>query len=398
MNILFVTRMLPHPEFRGSGGQDLFHYIESLSQKHEVSLIAFVESENSETISLMQRICKQVIIVPFSPDKLSARLWRAGWRVMFSKVYGRNVSLAYASALRAAATDNHYDAVVIEGTMALYAWLLPKEKRILDEIDIYTRVAYQEYKSTRNVFRRLISWLEWKRTSAIELRAVRRVEGVIVRSKNDCDWLKYKMPANELAIVSPWFEGLSELMTIEPVRPEGNKILFMGALKNPKNRDAVLFFVKQVYPRIKSALPDALFLIVGDAPTRVIRDLGDDSSIIVTGEVRSLKPYYEQCAVNVVPLLIGGGIIVKSLNGMAAGRPTVSTPQGASGIDAQPNKDLLVVSAEPQYFADEVVRVLTDDELWISLAEQGKDYVRRQYNWSDTVDELEGIITRAAGL
>jgi glycosyltransferase involved in cell wall biosynthesis len=397
MNILFVTSMLPHPNFRGSGGQDLAHYIEALSRKHEVSLIAFVRTGQSEAVDHMQSVCKQVVAVPYDTDSFLQRLWRAGWRVLLPKVYGRNVSIRLAAALRGLVSENQFHVVVIEGTMALYAWILPQEKRIIDEIDVYSRVAHQEYKSKRHLFRRLLAWFEWKRTKAAELMALRSCDGVIVRSKDDRNWLEKKRIDSEIAVISPWFEGLSEMLSIEAKRPDGNKILFMGAMKNPKNKAAVLFFAKEIFPWIKGAISDAIFLVVGDAPSQIVRDLGDDSGIIVTGEVGSLKPYYEQCAVNVVPLLIGGGIIVKTLNGMAAGRPTIATPQGLSGISAQPGRELLVVPADPVKIAEAVIRVLTDDELWLSLAEHGKQFVRRQYNWSETVAELESYCLRVAG-
>lgn len=396
MNILFVTRLLPHPIFRTSGAQDQVHYIEALSKKHDVSLIAFVTSEQSKAVRYMKSVCKQVVAVPYDPDDLFSRLRRAVWRVLFPKVYGRNVSLSYARALRTLTTDPKYHVVVIEGTMALYAWMLPRERRIIDEIDIYSRVAFQEYRIKRNTLQRQIAWLEWKRTRLFEFMTIQRCDGVLVRSKNERDWLVHRISGKEIAVISPWFEGLSELLPIESKRPEGNKILFMGALENPKNASAVLFFINEVFPLVKSAIPDAIFLIVGDAPSKVIRDLGDDSSIIVTGEVPSLKPYYEQCAVNVVPLFIGGGIIVKTLNGMAAGRPTVSTPQGISGIEAQPDRDLLVVPVDPVKFAEAVIRILTNDELWLSLAVHGKQFVRSQYNWSETVAELEIYLSRVS--
>ena len=58
------------------------------------------------------------------------------------------------------------------------------------------------------------------------------------------------------------------------------------------------------------------------------------------------------CAINVVPLFTGGGVIVKTLNGMASGRPTVVTAVGNSGTGARSGIDLLVVSDDPKKFAE----------------------------------------------
>jgi glycosyltransferase involved in cell wall biosynthesis len=305
--------------------------------------------------------------------------------------------MTYARALRALAAEQNYDVFVVEGTMALYSWLLRGDKLVIDEIDIYSRVAFQEYRLESNAIRRLFAWFEWKRTRMFEFMALRKSAGVMVRSRSDRDWLVHQSGGIEISVISPWFEGLSELLSIEPRRPDGSKILFMGALKNPKNSAAVQFFVSKIFPLIKNAVPGAIFFVVGDAPPPVIREFGHDSSIIVTGEVESLKRYYEQAAVVVVPLLVGGGIIVKTLNGMAAGRPTVSTAPGVSGIDARPDQDLIVVPTDPIMFADAVIRILTDNELWSSLAKQGKDFVSERFQWSEAMVELERFLVQAAG-
>ena len=92
----------------GEGLEDLVHYIEALSVKHEVTLIAFVRTGQFEAIEHLQNVCKQVVAVPYDPDSLLQRLWRAGWRVLLPRVYGRNVSIRFAAALRGLVSENQF--------------------------------------------------------------------------------------------------------------------------------------------------------------------------------------------------------------------------------------------------------------------------------------------------
>jgi glycosyltransferase involved in cell wall biosynthesis len=96
----------------------------------------------------------------------------------------------------------------------------------------------------------------------------------------------------------------------------------------------------------------------------------------------------------VAPLLTGGGIIVKTLNGMAAARPTVATPLGNGGTGAQPGHDLLVAPAQPRPFAAAVVDVLTDQTLWQTLADNGRAFVRAHYDWPTNISRLEQFMAQ----
>jgi glycosyltransferase involved in cell wall biosynthesis len=159
----------------------------------------------------------------------------------------------------------------------------------------------------------------------------------------------------------------------------------------PANVEAVLYFTREILPLIRQHIPDAKFYIVGSAPTSSVRRLNSEEGVVVTGEVEDLTPYYDRCAVNVVPLLRGGGIIVKTLNGMAAGRPTVATRAGNSGTGAQAGRDLLVGDS-PESFSHAVVDLLSDQRLWQEIAENGKRYVVTNYHWEETVRELEEFL------
>jgi len=395
MRILFVCRFLPHPGAHDAAGQGAYHYIASLAERHDVSLIAFATRGQEAAVAAMRALCEEVVAVPYSPHGLLPRLWRLGWRVLLTRVYGRNVSLRYRRALSLLLDRACFDIAIFDGMMARYGCLIRGPRRILDEIDVYAMLAYQKYRNRRHGPARLWDRWDWLRTLSLELHTAASYDGILVRSEKDRAFLAGLLPECPIFVLPPWFEGLDSLREIEPLRPEGNRLLYVGAMAHPENIEAVIYFVHEVLPLVRRRVPSAELYIVGGAPAPAVRRLVAGGGVVVSGAVEELRPYYERCAVNVVPLLRGGGVIVKTLNGLAAARPTVATVAGVSGIGAQPGRDL-VVANDAAAFAEAVVALLLDRRLWRRVAVSGRRYILDNYRWEGAVRALEEALWEVA--
>jgi glycosyltransferase involved in cell wall biosynthesis len=79
---------------------------------------------------------------------------------------------------------------------------------------------------------------------------------------------------------------------------------------------------------------------------------------------------------------------------MAMGVPVVATPQAAKGIQAIPQKHLLV-GDDAESFADQVVHVLENPTLQKRLSEAGRKRVEETHAWSVSMQILDGILQNA---
>ncbi len=394
MNILFVCRFLPHDRARDSGRLDTYRYIEGLSRYHSVSLISYVAPEEESYVSALTPVCDSVVSVEYHENRLLDRLIRLGYRQLMSRVYGRVFSFKYKNALQKLMRENRFDVVVLDGMMGLYGRWVGDAKIILDEVDIFSHMAYQEYLQQPSGRLRWHRWQDWLHTTHKENLFVRQADGVWVRSEKDKMIIQDLNPAKSVHVIQPWFEGLDTLKELKVERPAGNKILFMGAMNLPSNIQAATFFAQQVLPKVQAAIPDAQFYIVGSRPAQQITDLAaENPAVIVTGEVDDLTPYYEQCAVCVVPLFVGGGIIVKTLNALAAGRPVIATHLGNSGTGAIAGRDILVADADPDAFAQPVIDLLQDLEQWSSVANNGRNHIQNNFNWDQAIERLNQFVS-----
>jgi glycosyltransferase involved in cell wall biosynthesis len=97
----------------------------------------------------------------------------------------------------------------------------------------------------------------------------------------------------------------------------------------------------------------------------------------------------------VAPILIGGGIIVKVLDAMAAGVPVVTTTFGNEGIRAETGVDLFVADT-PEDFASKVIMLLEEDGLRRRVGENGRAFVAKRFGKDRILEEFEADLVRIA--
>ena len=147
-------------------------------------------------------------------------------------------------------------------------------------------------------------------------------------------------------------------------------------------------------------MPQARFTIAGKNPPPEVQALAATSSplaqhIEVTGFVPDPQFLLATSRVFVVPLLAGGGMRVKILDGWQWGLPIVSTTIGAEGIQSEPGQNILLAD-EPEAFAAAVVRILQDDALACRLRENGRSWVESHYNWREVYQRVDELYYRLA--
>jgi glycosyltransferase involved in cell wall biosynthesis len=188
--------------------------------------------------------------------------------------------------------------------------------------------------------------------------------------------------------------GNDDLLCEPPVKNNhGHNLLFIGTMTWEANRNAMQWFVKYVYPKIKEKLPDVSLTIAGkyDKPflSRVI-----DSSIQILGFVPSLEDVYNNAQVFICPLRFGSGTKLKVLDAMYKGLPVVTTSIGAENINLIDGENSFIAD-DADYFSDKVVRLLGDSVLWEKFSRNSRDLASMQYRRENEYERLDSIINHA---
>jgi polysaccharide biosynthesis protein PslH len=178
-------------------------------------------------------------------------------------------------------------------------------------------------------------------------------------------------------------------------RSEELSLVFVGVMAYPPNHDAVMFFVREIFPSVLARCPDAHLHLVGARPPADIRELAKNPAITVTGFVADPHEYVAKAKAVVVPLRFGAGMSCKTLEAMAQGKPLVSTACGARGIDAVDGEHLLRADA-PEAFADRTAQLLIDPDLRRRIGAAAEALVLRQYNQTVLARYIDEVLAAAA--
>jgi glycosyltransferase involved in cell wall biosynthesis len=172
--------------------------------------------------------------------------------------------------------------------------------------------------------------------------------------------------------------------------PEPLRLVTTGDYGWPPTADGLKYLVNDIYPKIRQEIPDAKLSIVGNHPPESVTGMSNGNGIEVLGRVEDVRPEILRSSVFVVPTRIGSGIRLKILEAMALRRPVVSTSVGCEGIEAIPEKDILVAD-DPDTFAASVVRLLRDQTGATDMVDSAEALIHRRYAWSTLATEFDRL-------
>lgn len=175
------------------------------------------------------------------------------------------------------------------------------------------------------------------------------------------------------------------------------RLLFHGALGYAPNIAAARFLATDVLPRVQRTFPDVGLDLVGRSPSPEVERLTALQGVHVSGEVESLLPWMAAASVYVCPMISGTGIKNKLLEAFSHGVPSVATPLALQGIDAVPERDVLLGSSGAE-LATQIVRVLKDPGRAAQLGESGRALVVNNYTWAAVGRAYESVYESAIAM
>ena len=237
-------------------------------------------------------------------------------------------------------------------------------------------------RSSNNPLIKIAASLEGLRTRAYETNACRKFDQVLSISPLDSDTLQALDTSLPILHQRPGVD-LDEYQYLdEPAGPP--TILFTGTMSYYPNIDGVQEYLLKVWPMIRQAVPNAECYIAGNNPPASIKNYDGKEGLHVTGRVPRVQDYLEKAWVYTVPLRIGGGIRLKILEAMAAGRAIVSTSVGCEGLDGQ-NDVHLLIEDDPGKFASAIIELLQNTGKRNTLRSNARQLVESVYDWDKVI-------------
>ena len=387
MRILFLSQVLPYPLDAGPKMRS-YYVLRHLAQEHKVTLLTFIrDTDRPQDIAHLSEFCQTVHPVPIHRSlyhdlKFFAQSWFSGQPFLIA----RDQHPAMNDKIRELMQSGTFDVVHADqlwmAQYALVAEQVPvsaRPKLILDQHNAVYLIPQRLADGESNPVKRLFLAREGRLLADFEVKVCERFDDVVWVTGED------RQAVAALAEAGPLAQHHSTIIPIcadptvtQPVEraPNARRITFLGGLHWPPNAQGVIWFAENVFPQIRTEIPDALLTVIGKNPPAGLSGEG----IELTGYVADPIPYLSETAVFIVPLHAGGGMRVKILDAWSWGLPIVSTTIGAEGIDIEPDADILIADSVPA-FADAVVRIFRDPALARQLSLNGRQTVLDKYNW-----------------
>jgi glycosyltransferase involved in cell wall biosynthesis len=229
----------------------------------------------------------------------------------------------------------------------------------------------------------------WRR---YERRVYEAAGAVVVFSEEDADRIAPRAPADRVRRITPGIaRSASEPADAEAGVPAGGSrsVLFVGGFVHPPNVEAALRLGRVIFPAVRARVPDAGLEIVGADPPAEVRALVREG-VAVTGRVSDVRPHLGRAAVVVAPLSLGGGVRVKVLDALAAGKAVVATPRALAGIDLTPGEHALVGESDAE-LADAIVELLEDPGRAVRIGESARAWATEELSWEHSLSEYERL-------
>ena len=380
MRVLLLTQVLPYPPDSGPKVR-AWTLLKCIGTQHEVTLVSFVRGDQSGDARRLEPYCRVVHTVPIHRGTWSD-LWALARSLVMRQPFlmVRDDQPAMRQLVKRVTAQTHFDiAHADQLNMAQYAADVSGARKILDAHNALALLCRQLSDTMPSGARRALLRRDARLLRRYEARVATAFDAVLTVTEEDRLIFEQATGSCAHLTVVPIAVDTAEVLPV-PRDPDATRITHLGTMYWPPNVDAVLWFTRQVYPRLRAQYPTLGLDIIGARPPREIRALtGNDPSIRVTGYVEDPTPYLRRSAVMVVPLRVGSGMRVKILNGLAQELPMVSTTVGCSGIAVEAGRHLLIADT-PEDFAAATLRVLKDRSLADALGRNGRRLVQTHYD------------------
>jgi len=228
-----------------------------------------------------------------------------------------------------------------------------------------------------NLIKRVYLAIQAKRVKRFEVAQFSNVDGVTTVTQHDLSVVEMHHPITKMRAI-PF--GIEIKPKPNRVKYNTEAISFIGALDWMPNQEAMLWFIRSVWPLLQHNYPSLQFHIAGrNAPMHLKSLIEQQPGVIFHGEVNDSTEFLNQFSIIIVPLFAGSGIRVKIIEAMDHGLVVIASAKAVEGIPAISGQHLLIANT-PEDFLNEITRVFGDTSLMDKLSANAMAFVRENFD------------------
>ncbi|MGE0635971.1 MAG: glycosyltransferase family 4 protein [Bacteroidia bacterium] len=246
---------------------------------------------------------------------------------------------------------------------------------------IWQRMASQTSNPLKKWYLRFLA----KRLKEYEMNVLNNFDGIAAITADD---KKYLLENNVLtkSDVFPLGIDSAQYNPAQMRDVEFPSLFHLGSMDWMPNEEAIKWFLEKVWMDIHAAFPTLKLYLAGRNMPEWLHTL-QLPNVIITGEVANAHDFMRQKAMMIVPLLSGGGMRVKIIEGMVLGKVIVSTTIGAEGIEVKDSSTILIANTAEE-FVQQIGKCINDSDFYNRISVNARKFALANYDYKEVADKL----------
>lgn len=393
-DLLFLVHRIPYPPNKGDKIRS-FHILKQLARSYRIHLGAFIDSPDDwRYVDEVSKLCGETCFTRLNP--FAARL-----RSLKGLFHGQPLTLPYYFdrrmqdwVERVVAETGVSRVFIFSSAMAQYVRgsLAESMQSVIDFVDVDSD-KWSQYSRKKSW---PMSWIyrrEAQTLLAYDREVAAEADASTFVSAAECELFTHLAPETrqrvcciengvDVSYFTPEFQYENPYSGLDKV------LVFVGAMDYWANVDAVTWFARGIFPRIREQIPAACFYIVGSQPDEAVRRLGNLAGVTVTGAVQDIRPYLAHSSMSVATMRIARGVQNKVLEAMAMAKPVLATTAATQGLVCEPGSGLMV-SDEAAELASLAVGFLGATPV---SGNRLRQMVCNRYSWENNLAGIERLL------
>jgi len=373
LRVLQICFRVPYPPDDG-GAIAMYGITRNLSLKgHEVTVLAVNTPKHFQQVDVLGGIAR--LIPVFIDTTINRKKALLNLFKPIPYIAERFISDDFEKQLEMLLREEQFDVVHFEGTYV--AWYVDSVRKwtnipvVLRSHNLEHMIWQRLSENEPNVLKRLYFRRMARELKLFERTYYAKFDAIAAITPEDALRIK-QMGVSVPCHFIPAGVDLDRFVLRPDIKPLKNTCFILSALEWLPNQEALMWFLENVWPEASAVLPHLELHVAGKGTPDYIKEL-NIKNVFIHGYVDDASVFIQQYDLMLVPLLSGGGMRLKIVEGMALEKCIFASSVGAEGIDCSDGKNIVICD---------------DAERWV---EKIKDYFRNRENY-DSVGKNAGLL------
>ena len=392
MRALWISKNVPYDDVAHAVGK-IHNFLLKffISKDFDCYLVSFAKEDEFDKIDLDKyNIPYDVAKISFQKNLLY--FGKKFFSLVFVITYLLGLDTAWyvwrilKAVLRYKRKNNEPDIVILQWTSVVNQiwWLkkiFPKSKFIAIEEDV-TFLKKERILSKSSFLKKFFRKPAFAIFKKIELNSLKLSDLAVLNNEKDQELIVREGVGKEKTYVChPFFQDMHYVNC----NYFGKDILFYGAMNRPENYQSAIWFIEKVFSKLEPL--GFQFIVVGNRPHDSLKHFDNGKTILVTGFVENVTPYFENSLCLVAPLVMGAGVKIKVIEAMSSGLPVLTNEIGIEGIPAKDGEEFFLCES-PEEYVDKIEKLSTNAPLGCEMGKKAKEIIKKKFNYKNDAQVL----------